>query len=206
MVWNMRVWICVCLMNCWSSCNCLCNWLFISIVTIPNASNIEIINMIFKQFLLCISIISGRHINRRDSDRSARDSLIALGSMNHGHAVLDEAFFYDFLSLSIEFNKQNLDAYVQVNIDPNFPGFTKSQFNTLLEKWIYAMLATGYWSTVTSSLVIFVSKHPNGNRQVRELRIRKSSQNFDVSFCIPTNKVHWFDFFNLLSTRQVISC
>ena len=92
-----------------------------------------------KVFLLFISIISCRRIVRRnssvtsrDSDTSARDSLIALGSMKHGHAVLDEAFFYDFLSLSIEFNKQNLDAYVQVNIDPNFPGFTKSQFNTLL--------------------------------------------------------------------------
>ena len=100
--------------------------------------------MLLKKFLLYISIISCRRIARRDSNGSARDSLIALGSMKHGHAVLDEAFFYDFLSLSIEFNKQNLDAYVQVNIDPNFPGFTKSQFNTLLEKWIYAMLATGY--------------------------------------------------------------
>ena len=100
--------------------------------------------MFIKQFLLCISIISCRQIVRRDSDRSALDRLIALGSIKHGHAVLDEAFFYDFLSLSIEFNKQNLDAYVRVNIDPKFPGFTKSQFNTLLEKWIYVMLATGY--------------------------------------------------------------
>ena len=107
--------------------------------------------MLLKKFLLYISIISCRRIARRDSNGSARDSLIALGSMKHGHAVLDEAFFYDFLSLSIEFNKQNLDAYVQVNIDPNFPGFTKSQFNTLLEKWIYAMLATGYWSIMTTA-------------------------------------------------------
>ena len=98
--------------------------------------------MLFKQFLLWISIISCRRIARRDT--SFRDSLIALGSMEHGHAVMDEAFFYDFLSSSIEFNKQNLDAYVQVNIDPNFPGFTKSQFNTLLEKWIYSMLAIGH--------------------------------------------------------------
>ena len=100
--------------------------------------------MLFKKFLLLTSIISCSRIARRDSNESARDSLIALGSMKHGHAVLDEAFFYDFLSLSIEFNKQNLDAYVRINIDPNFPGFTKSQFNTLLGKWIYAMLATGY--------------------------------------------------------------
>ena len=56
-----------------------------------------------KLFLLFISIISYRRIGRRDlsltsrdSDTSARDSLIALGSMKHRHAVLDEAFFYDF--------------------------------------------------------------------------------------------------------------
>ena len=97
-----------------------------------------------KVFLLFILIISCRRIARRNSSATSRDSLIALGSMKHGHAVLDEAFFYDFLSLSIEFNKRNLDAYVQVNIDPNFTGFTTTQFNDLLEKWIFAMLATGY--------------------------------------------------------------
>ena len=135
-------------MNCWRSCNWFCNCLLISTVTIPFEFTIK---TMVKVFLLFISIISCRRIVRRNSSVTSRDSLIALGSMKHGHAVLDEAFFYDFLSLSIEFNKRNLDAYVQVNIDPNFPGFTKSQFNTLLEKWIYAMLATGYWSTVTSS-------------------------------------------------------
>lgn len=128
------------------SCNWFCHCLLKSAVSIPF------------EFIIKISIISCRRIARRDlsltsrdSDTSARDSLIALGSMKHRHAVLDEAFFYDFLSLSIEFNKRNLDAYVRVNNDPNFYGFTKSQSNTLLEKWIYAMLATGYWSTVTLS-------------------------------------------------------
>ena len=107
---------------------------------------IAIIKMIFKSCLLFISIISGRKLNRLDSDRSLSDSLVSLGNRAHGHAIMDEAFFYDFLSLSIEFNKHNLDAYVQVNIDPNFTGFTTTQFNDLLEKWIFAMLATGYWS------------------------------------------------------------
>ena len=100
--------------------------------------------MMFKSCLLFISIISGRKLNRLDSDRLFRDSLVALGNRAHGHAIMDEAFFYDFLSLSIDFNKENLDAYVQVNIDPNFTGFTTTQFNDLLEKWIFAMLATGY--------------------------------------------------------------
>ena len=105
---------------------------------------IAIIKMMFKSCLLFISIIFCRKLNRLDSDRSLSDSLIALGNRAHGHAIMDEAFFYDFLSLSIDFNKQNLDAYVQINIDPNFTGFTTTQFNDLLEKWIFAMLATGY--------------------------------------------------------------
>lgn len=89
-------------------------------------------------------MVSCRRINRRDTTNSPRDSLVALGNIRHGHAIMDEAFFYDFISLSIEFNKLNLDEFVRVNFKPTFAGFTDKQFDTLLEKWIFGMLDRGY--------------------------------------------------------------
>ena len=74
--------------------------------------------------------------------------MVALGTMNHGHAIIDEAFFYDFMSLPIEFNRQNLDEFVRVNLDPTFTGFTDDQFDSLLESWIFGMLSISYWSIV----------------------------------------------------------
>ena len=79
--------------------------------------------------LLLVSMVLSRRITRRNASNSYRDSMVALGTMEHGHAILDEAFFYDFMSLSIEFNRQNLDAFVQVNLDPTFGGFTDEQFD-----------------------------------------------------------------------------
>ena len=100
--------------------------------------------MKLKKLLLFVSMVSSRRINRRDASDSFRDSMVTLGSQKHGHAIRDEAFFYDFMSLSIEFNRQNLDEFVRVNLDPTFAGFTDKQFDSLMENWIYGMLAGGY--------------------------------------------------------------
>ena len=100
--------------------------------------------MMLNQIFIFVAMIYGRRITRRDATTSSRNSLVALGTMKHGHAIIDEAFFYDFMSLSIEFNKQNLDEFVRVNFKPTFAGFTDKQFDTLLQKWIFGMLDRGY--------------------------------------------------------------
>ena len=100
--------------------------------------------MMLKQIFLFVAIVSCRRITRRNTTYSSRNSLVALGSMNHGHTISDEAFFYDFLSLSIEFTKHNLDEFVRVNFKPTFAGFTDKQFDTLLQNWIFGMLDRGY--------------------------------------------------------------
>ena len=100
--------------------------------------------MKLKKLLLFVSMVSSRRINRRDASDSFRDSMVTLGSQKHGHAIRDEAFFYDFMNLSLEFNRQNLDEFVRVNLDPTFAGFTDKQFDSLMENWIYGMLAGGY--------------------------------------------------------------
>ena len=100
--------------------------------------------MKLKQLLLFVLMVSSRWINRRDTSNAFRDSMIALGTMEHGHAILDEAFFYDFMSLSIEFNREHLDEFVRVNIDPTFAGFTDKEFDSLLENWIFGMLSVSY--------------------------------------------------------------
>ena len=84
-----------------------------------------------------------RRITRRDTSNPYRNNMLTLGTMEHGHALLDEVLFYDFMSLSIEFNKRNLEEFVRVNY-PTFPGFTSEQFDDLLERWIFGMLARGY--------------------------------------------------------------
>ena len=100
--------------------------------------------MKLKKLLLFVLMVSSRRINRRDASDSFRDSMVALGSQKHGHAIRDEALFYDFMNLSLEFNRQNLDEFVRVNLDPTFAGFTDNQFDSLMENWIYGMLAGGY--------------------------------------------------------------
>ena len=102
------------------------------------------LQMMLKQLFLFVSIVWARRMTRPDSPNSFRDSMVALGTQKHGHAIVDEAFFYDFMSLSIEFNKQNLDEFVRVNFKPTFAGFTDKQFDTLLQKWIFGMLDRGY--------------------------------------------------------------
>ena len=106
------------------------------------------LKMKLKQLLLFVLMVSSRWINRRDTSNAFRDSMIALGTMEHGHAILDEAFFYDFMSLSIEFNREHLDEFVRVNIDPTFAGFTDKEFDSLLENWIFGMLSVSYWSII----------------------------------------------------------
>ena len=98
--------------------------------------------MKLKTLLLFVSMVFSRRITRRSN--SFRDSMVALGNMEHGHVILDEAFFYDFMSLSIEFNRHNLDEFVRVNLDPTFVGFTDDQFDSLLESWIFGMLSISY--------------------------------------------------------------
>jgi len=97
-----------------------------------------------KRFLLFVSMVSCRRIHRGKTPNSFHDSMVALGAIDYGHAIFDEAFFYDFMSLSIDFNKQNLTDFIRVNFNPTFAGFSDEQFNTLLENWIFGMLATGY--------------------------------------------------------------
>ena len=96
------------------------------------------------KLLFLVSMVWSRRMTRPDSPNSFRDSMVALGTRKHGHAIVDEAFFYDFMSLSIEFNRQNLDAFVRVNLDPTFGGFTDEQFDSLLESWIFGMLSISY--------------------------------------------------------------
>ena len=100
--------------------------------------------MKLKMLLLLVSMVFSRRITRRNASNSFRDSMVALGTMEHGHAILDEAFFYDFMSLSIEFNRQNLDEFVRVNLDPTFAGITDDEFDSLLENWIFGMLSISY--------------------------------------------------------------
>ena len=102
------------------------------------------LKMKLKKLLLVVLMVSSRRINRRDASDSFRDSMVALGSQKHGHAIRDEALFYDFMNLSLEFKRQNLDEFFRVNLDPTFAGFTDKQFDTLMENWIYGMLAGGY--------------------------------------------------------------
>ena len=104
------------------------------------------LKMKLKKLLLFVLMVSSRRINRRDAWDSFRDTFVSLGTQKHGHAIRDEAVFYDFMSLSLEFNRQNLDEFVRVNLDPTFAGFTDNQFDSLMENWIYGMLAGGYWS------------------------------------------------------------
>ena len=89
-------------------------------------------------------MVSSHQITRPDTPNSFRDSMVALSTMDHGHSILDEAFYYDFISLSIEFNRENLDEFVRVNLDPTFAGFTDKQFDSLLESWIFGMLSISY--------------------------------------------------------------
>ena len=100
--------------------------------------------MKLKQFLFCVSMVFSRRITRSAGSNSFRDSIVALGTMEHGHAILDAALFYDFMSLSIEFNRHNLDEFVRVNLDPTFAGFTDKEFDSLLENWIFGMLSISY--------------------------------------------------------------
>ena len=102
------------------------------------------LKMLLEQLLLVVSMVSCGRIVRRNTSNSFRNSMVALGTMNHGHAIVDEAFFYDFMSLSIEFNRENLDEFVRVNLDPTFTGFTNDQFDSLLESWIFGMLSVSY--------------------------------------------------------------
>ena len=104
----------------------------------------SLLQMMLKQLLFFVSMIWSRRITRPDSPNAFRDSMVALGTQTHGHAIVDEAFFYDFMSLSIEFNRQNLDEFVRVNLDPTFAGFTDEQFDSLLESWIFGMLSISY--------------------------------------------------------------
>ena len=69
--------------------------------------------------------------------------MVAQFTIKHGHAILDEVLFYDFMSLSIEFNKRNLDEFIRENYEPTFAGFTDEEFDRLLERWIFGMLARG---------------------------------------------------------------
>ena len=103
----------------------------------------------FKQLFLFAALASCRRLGRRDAPVELHreflyDTMITLGRMKHGHVIRDPAFFYDFMSLSIEFNIQNLDEFYRANFDPSFSGFTKRQFDLLLEEWVYEMLAIGY--------------------------------------------------------------
>ena len=100
--------------------------------------------MKLKKLLLLVLMVSSRRINRRDASDSFRDSMVALGSQKHGHAIRGEALFYDFMNLSLEFNRQNLDEFVRVNLDPTFAGFTDEEFDSLLENWIFGMLSILY--------------------------------------------------------------
>ena len=116
----------------------------------PN-QNLQL-QMMLKQLFLFFSIVWCRRITQTDRSNSFRDSMVALGTKKHEHAIVDEAFFYDFMSLSIEFNRQNLDEFVRVNLDPTFAGFTDEQFDSLLESWIFGMLSISYWSNFRYSV------------------------------------------------------
>ena len=116
------------------------------------------LKMKLKKLLLFVLMVSSRRINRRDAWDSFRDTFVSLGTQKHGHAIRDEALFYDFMSLSLEFNRQNLDEFVRVNLDTTFAGFTDYQFDSLMKNWIYGMLAGGYrsiflqWEAMISKL------------------------------------------------------
>ena len=66
------------------------------------------LKMKLKTLLFFVLMVSSRRIIRRDASDSFRDSMV--GTMKHGHIISDEAFFYDFMNLSLEFNRQNLDV------------------------------------------------------------------------------------------------
>ena len=67
--------------------------------------------MIFNQLFLCFALISCRRLVSHNKNIEIPDDMIALGSMKHGHVIRDSAFFYDFMILSVDFNKQNLDKF-----------------------------------------------------------------------------------------------
>ena len=94
-------------------------------------------------FVLFVSMVSSRQNNRRDGSNVFRDSMVAQFTIKHGHSILDEVLFYEFMSFSIEFNKQNLDEFIRENYEPAFSGFTDEQFDKLLDRWIFGMLARG---------------------------------------------------------------
>ena len=58
----------------------------------------------------------------------------------HGHSLYEEAAFYELYMTGAIDSKQDLDTFIGTFF-PGFKGLTKNEFDLIMSKWLYHLLA-----------------------------------------------------------------
>lgn len=58
----------------------------------------------------------------------------------HGHSLHDEAAFFELYMMGVIDSKDSLVNFVQTII-PSFEGFSQQEFDMIMSKWLYHLLA-----------------------------------------------------------------